>query len=208
MKHQKTTSQSHRQGYLTAILAFALFLLSGQPSIAGDFKTLSEAKGKNGAVVTVCPHASRVGLDILKSGGNGVDAAIAVQFALAVTWPSAGNIGGGGFMMIHPPGGKDVVCVEYRERAPKAATAKMFSPTDGRFTHKIVGVPGTVHGMFTAHQKYGKLEWKQIVMPAVKLAESGYSLNGSKVRSVNRILANKANCNRTVCQSKLVLRRN
>ena len=172
-----------------------LILLLVQPTYSRDYqsrsKSLSEAKGKNGAVACVCPHASQVGLDILKAGGNSVDAAVAVQFALAVTWPEAGNIGGGGFMMVHPPGGEDVVCVEYRERAPAAATSTMFSPTDSRYTHKFVGVPGTVHGMFTAHEKYGKLEWKQLVMPAVKLAESGFSLDAAKVRSVNHILADE-----------------
>lgn len=103
------------------VVTLWLILALIQPTHALDYesasKTMSEARGKNGAVACVCPHASQVGLDILKSGGNGVDAAIAVQFALAVTWPSAGNIGGGGFMMIHPPGGKDVVCVEYQSFA-------------------------------------------------------------------------------------------
>lgn len=184
----------HSMRTKTVVTLWLIFLLI-RPTHARDYestsKSMSEARGKNGAVACVCPHASQVGLDILKSGGNGVDAAIAMQFALAVTWPSAGNIGGGGFMMIHPPDGNDVVCVEYRERAPKAATAEMFSPGDGRFTHKIVGVPGTVHGMFTAHEENGKLPWKQLVMPAIKLAESGYSLDGAKVRSVNGILASK-----------------
>ena len=181
---------------LIKLLFLSLVLFSSQTTHARDYKSvsknLSEAKGKNGAVVCVCPHASQVGLDILKAGGNAVDAAIAVQLALAVTWPEAGNIGGGGFMMVHPPGGEGVVCVEYRERAPKAATKGMFTPTDGRFTHKIVGVPGTVHGLFTAHQKFGKLLWKEIVMPAVQLAESGYPLDAAKARSVNRVLNDKA----------------
>lgn len=178
-----------------SVFTFCLIFLLARPAHALDYetasKTMSEAKGKNGAVASVCPHASQVGLDILKSGGNGVDAAIAVQFALAVTWPSAGNIGGGGFMMIHSPGGENVVCVEYRERAPKAATADMFSPSDTRFTHKIVGVPGAVHGMFTAHEKYGKLDWRELVMPAVTLAESGFSLDRAKARSANQILSDK-----------------
>ncbi len=181
---------------LIKLLFLGLVLFSSQTTHARDYKSvsknLSEAKGKNGAVVCVCPHASQVGLDILKAGGNAVDAAIAVQLALAVTWPEAGNIGGGGFMMVHPPGGEGVVCVEYRERAPKAATKGMFTPTDGRFTHKIVGVPGTVHGLYTAHQKFGKLLWKEVVMPAVQLAESGYPLDAAKVRSVNRVLNDKA----------------
>ena len=98
----------------TAILV-AVSLLSAQ---AGEPGTLSEARGRHGMVVSVSPPATEAGLAILKAGGNAVDAAIAVEFALAVTWPAAGNIGGGGFMIVHPPDGRDVVCIDYRETAP------------------------------------------------------------------------------------------
>lgn len=93
-------------------------------------------------------------------------------------------------MMVHSPG-ESVVCIEYRERAPEAATEDMFTPKDGRFTHKIVGVPGTVQGMAVAHEKFGKLDWEQLVLPAVKLAESGYMLDRAQAGSANRILTSK-----------------
>ena len=173
-----------RQIISTAIL-FAISLL---PAQAGEPGTLSEARGKHGMVVSVSPPATETGLAILKAGGNAVDAAIAVEFALAVTWPAAGNIGGGGFMIVHPPDGRDVVCIDYREAAPGTATATMFTPQDGRFTHKIVGVPGTVSGMAKAHARFGKLEWKHLVMPAVKLAADGFEIDGVLARSINGVL--------------------
>src|SRR6185312_891570 len=120
---------------------------------------------KHGMVVCVSPPAAEVGAAILRRGGNAVDAAVAVAFAMAVTWPEAGNIGGGGFMMVAPPA-KEVRCIEYREMAPLAAKVDLFA--DGKVTHlddKAAGVPGTVRGMALAHQKYGKLSWKEVVMP-------------------------------------------
>lgn len=140
-------------------------------------------------VVSVSPHATRVGLDILKQGGSAVDAAIAVEFALAVVWPEAGNIGGGGFMVVHPGNGRSPVCVDYREIAPGAATRTMFTPEDGRWTHKIVGVPGTVRGMGEAHRRYGKLPWKTLVEPAVNLAVAGFAMDEHLCSSINRVLS-------------------
>ncbi len=162
------------------------------PSPSYDEKPLSESQGRRGMVVSVSPPATRIGVEILKIGGNAVDAAIAVEFALAVTWPEAGNIGGGGFMMVHPATGGKVVCIDYREVAPAAATETMFKPGDGRHTHKIVGVPGTVRGMATAHERFGKLEWKQLVMPAVRLAEKGFEVDAALARSLNGVLNNKS----------------
>jgi gamma-glutamyltranspeptidase/glutathione hydrolase len=142
-------------------------------------------------VVSVSPPATRAGVEILRQGGNAVDAAIAVEFALAVAWPEAGNIGGGGFMMVHPgpsqPGGP-VVCIDYREVAPRRATERMFGPGDGRHTHKIVGVPGTVHGMLTAHRRYGSLKWKYLLAPAIGLARDGVPVDAALARSINRVL--------------------
>jgi len=174
-----------------AILFLIALLVPSSPIAGKDPKTLSEAKGRNGMVVSVSPPATRVGLDILKAGGNSVDAAIAVEFALAVTWPTAGNIGGGGFMMVHPPGGREVVCIDYRETAPEAATETMFDWDDGRHTHKIVGVPGTVHGMATAHERFAKLEWTKLVLPAVRLAEDGFEIDEALARSLNGVLRSK-----------------
>jgi len=152
---------------------------------------LSQAKGQQGMVVSVSPPATGAGLEVLRAGGNAVDAAIAVEFALAVTWPEAGNIGGGGFMMIHPGRshpGRPVVCIDYREIAPRKATETLFRPDDGRHTHKIVGVPGTVHGMATAHRRFGSLKWKHLLAPAIRLASEGFEIDAAVARSINSVL--------------------
>ena len=144
-------------------------------------------EAKHGLVVTVSAPASEAGLEILKKGGNAVDAAVATAFALAVTHPAAGNIGGGGFMMVHPPGA-DPVCIEYRETAPGSATKDMYAKVTERLGHKVVGVPGTVRGMALAHQRFGKLPWKDVVMPAVKLAEEGFILDNYLASSLNGVV--------------------
>jgi gamma-glutamyltranspeptidase/glutathione hydrolase len=142
-----------------------------------------------GVVVSVSPPASKVGQGALDRGGNAVDAAVAVGFALAVTWPEAGNIGGGGFMMVRPAGPKSApVVVDYRETAPAAATRELFVK-HGRKPHLTVGVPGSVAGLALAHQKYGKLPWKELVGPAVALAEEGFAIDDALAGSLNRALA-------------------
>ena len=129
---------------------------------------------RNGVVVAVSTPGADVGVAILKKGGNAVDAAVATAFALAVTYPAAGNIGGGGFMLIYPPARASPSVIDYRETAPGAATQNDVQTDRQHATaHKAVGVPGTVRGLALAHQKFGKLPWKDVVMPAVKLAEEG-----------------------------------
>src|SRR5207248_2676703 len=121
--------------------------------------------------------------------------AVAVAFAMAVTWPEAGNIGGGGFMMVAPPG-KEVRCVEYRETAPAAAKVDLFA--DGKVTHldhKAAGVPGTVRGLALVHKTYGKLAWKDVVTPAVKLAEDGFSIDAALANGLNRVLTDPKTTN-------------
>jgi len=148
------------------------------------------ASGREGIVVSNSSIASQIGADVLADGGNAVDAAIATGFALAVTWPEAGNIGGGGFMMVAPPE-NDVVCIEYRETAPVSVTADSLANWTNRHHERMVGVPGTVAGFWLAHQKYGKSDWKRLVEPAVALANKGiivddylaYSLNGYLIKS-------------------------
>jgi gamma-glutamyltranspeptidase/glutathione hydrolase len=142
---------------------------------------------KNGVVVTVSAPASDVGLAVLKDGGNAVDAAIATAFALAVTHPAAGNIGGGGFMLVHDPRGKPVV-IEYRETAPAAAHKTMYSKGDSPYGPRISGVPGTVRGMALAHRKFGSRPWPSLVMPAVQLAEKGFVLDAHHAKSLNDVL--------------------
>jgi gamma-glutamyltranspeptidase/glutathione hydrolase len=147
-------------------------------------------EGRNGMVVSVSAPASEVGLFILQKGGNAVDASVATAFALAVTYPQAGNIGGGGFMMIYPSKGKKLpVCIEYRETAPLAATKEMFAKGHSQFGAKVVGVPGTVRGLGMAHKKYGKLPWQTVLMPAVALAEQGFLLDAHLAADLNKHLA-------------------
>src|SRR5260370_4551292 len=143
------------------------------------------APGKHGMVVAVSPPGAEVGRDILQRGGNAVDAAVATAFAMAVTYPAAGNIGGGGFMVIYPGGDAKPVVFEYREMAPAAATKTPFKKSHGLYTHKVVGVPGTVRGLALAHAKFGKLPWKDVVTPAVKLAEDGFVIDSALARSLN-----------------------
>ncbi len=146
-------------------------------------------EARHGMVVSVSPPGSDVGLAILQKGGNAVDAAVATAFALAVTHPSAGNIGGGGFMVVYPGGKAEPVVIEYRETAPGAATRTMFGKDDSVYGHKAVGVPGTVRGLALAHQKFGKLPWKEVVLPAVKLAEEGFIINSFLAGSLNGVVA-------------------
>jgi gamma-glutamyltranspeptidase/glutathione hydrolase len=136
-------------------------------------------RSRNGMVVAVSPPGAEVGRDILRAGGNAVDAAVATAFAMAVTYPAAGNIGGGGFMLIHPGKGREPVLIEYRETAPKAAHKNVYTKADTYYSHKAVGVPGTVAGLYLAHQRFGKLPWKDVVAPAVKLAGEGFLLDAS-----------------------------
>ncbi len=135
---------------------------------------------KNGMVVSSSAIASEVGRDILKSGGNAVDAAVATAFALAVTWPAAGNIGGGGFMVYVDKNTK-ATTIDFREKAPLAANANMYLDANGKVIKDInhigvlsAGTPGTVAGLYLAHSKYGKLPWKKLVDPAVRLASKGF----------------------------------
>jgi len=146
------------------------------------------ASGTEGIVVSNCDIASQIGADVLAEGGNAVDAAIATGFALAVTWPEAGNIGGGGFMMVAPPD-QDVVCVEYRETAPSSVKADSLAKWTNRRHERMVGVPGTVAGFWLAHQKYGKLPWKRLVQPAAQIAAEGIVVDEYLAWSLNNYLS-------------------
>lgn len=143
--------------------------------------------GSNGMVVTSQHLASQVGIDILKAGGNAVDAAIAVGYALAVVNPCCGNLGGGGFMNLHLADGKDIF-INFREKAPAAATETMFLDKNGEVIpnaslkgYLAVGVPGTVLGLDYALQRYGTMKRQQIMAPAIKLAREGFPLTQADV---------------------------
>jgi gamma-glutamyltranspeptidase/glutathione hydrolase len=140
-------------------------------------------------VVSVSPIATQVGVDILKRGGNAVDAAVAIGFALAVVHPSAGNIGGGGFMVMRFADGA-VASIDYRETAPGRATRDMYLDSAGNVTEASVtgplaaGVPGSVAGMAEAHHRYGKLPWSEVLAPAVRLAREGFVLDGDRAGGI------------------------
>jgi len=161
------------------------------------------AMADSGMVVTAHPLASAIGVDILKQGGNAVDAAIAVQFALAVCYPGAGNIGGGGFMMVRTADGV-FKALDFREKAPEKATSDMYLDSKGNpvtekslFGHLAAGVPGSVDGMITAFEKYSRLkDWKKLLQPAVDLAENGYFITKREAESLNFGQQKFKSCNR------------
>jgi len=162
--------------------------------------------GRNGMVSSREKMASQVGVDILKAGGNAVDAAVAVGFAMAVTYPQAGNIGGGGFMVIHLAEENKSIAIDYREMAPAAASRDMYLNDDGsvdnaasKYTYKATGVPGTVAGMVHALENYGTMSLAEVMKPAYDLANDGFplytylegSLNARKERMLQSPAASK-----------------
>jgi gamma-glutamyltranspeptidase/glutathione hydrolase len=173
---------------VVALFGFAFLCFALMDGVAADKPTAP----KHGMVVAVSPQGAEVGRDILQKGGNAVDAAVATAFAMAVTWPGAGNIGGGGFMVIYPGGDAKPVVIDYREMAPAAASKTMFDKSDGLYSHKVVGVPGTVRGLALAHAKFGKLPWKDVVLPAVKLAEDGFAIDQVLAGSLNSVVYDNA----------------
>lgn len=173
-------------------LCVALIAASIARANAENPRIVHTDRGDAGMVVSDSAVASLIGRDMLAQGGTAVDAAVATAFALAVSWPDAGNIGGGGFMIVRPADGKDPVCIDYRETAPLAITARSFTKEDTTYTQKAVGVPGTVRGLATAHARYGKLPWKDVVMPAAKLAANGAPVTEPLAESLNKVLAREA----------------
>ncbi len=163
---------------------------------AGIYPISKSTIADRAMVVAPHPIASQVGLDILKQGGNAVDAAIAIQFAIAVVYPRAGNIGGGGLMVLRSKDGK-FNALDYREKAPGNAGRDMYLDSLGNVVprlsiegHLAAGVPGTVAGMIAAHKKYGKLPFKTLIQPAIDLAKKGYAITQGEV---DRLNGNQAN---------------
>ncbi|MGD9645194.1 MAG: gamma-glutamyltransferase [Pirellulales bacterium] len=142
---------------------------------------------RHAAVVSVSGPASDVGIATLRRGGHAVDAAVATALALAVTFPAAGNLGGGGYLLMVPAEG-DAVVLDFREVAPAAATLDMFVDPAKRTPHRRVGVPGTLRGLAIAHQRFGRLAWRELVEPAVRLADDGFSLDVANASSLNELL--------------------
>ena len=164
-----------KDGFLLILVISALFFTNS--------KGTAQVYGQNGMVVSSNILASQVGIDILKKGGNAIDASVATAFALAVTHPKAGNIGGGGFLVFMNAAG-EATTIDFREKAPIAASANMFLDSTSKLfkginhnSLKTVGVPGTVAGLYMAHQKYGKLPWKELVQPSIDLAKNGFVMS-------------------------------
>ena len=159
------------------ILSFLVILTLGFIPNGGRIPVYA----KHGIVVSASNIASEIGRDILKSGGNAIDAAVATAFALTVTFPPAGNIGGGGFIVFADKNGNSTT-IDFREKAPLAANENMFLDEKGNLrgdlSNKIgvlsVGTPGTVAGLFLAHSKYGRLPWKKLIEPSIKIAKNGF----------------------------------
>src|SRR4030095_6031127 len=153
-------------------------------------KFKSDVSGKNGMVSSASKYASQVGVDILKKGGNAIDAAVAMGFVLSVTYPQAGNIGGGGFMVIRT---KDTITsIDYREKAPLASIRNMYLDSKGNFLadksqegHLSTGVPGSVAGLLYALEKYGSLTRDDVLDPAIDLAENGFEIESRFAESLN-----------------------
>lgn len=170
------TLHTHQRTSIFLLLTFCAFLTT--PLLAQSGR--SPAPARKGMVVSSHYLGSEVGQAVLRDGGNAVDAAVATAFALAVTLPSAGNIGGGGFLVYHGADG-EVTSFNFRERAPLAATRDMYLDENGEIRNNsnhdgplAVGVPGTVAGLWMAHQRLGSKPWAELLEPAVKLAEKGF----------------------------------
>ncbi len=150
-------------------------------------------RDREGMVVSADIAASEIGARVLADGGTAVDAAVAVGFALAVVRPRAGNIGGGGFMLVYSAADGETQAIDYREAAPIGATRGMFldeqgnvDPQKARFSHQSAGVPGTVAGLHLAHEKYGKLPWKRLLAPSIELARDGFKVRYDLSRTWER----------------------
>jgi gamma-glutamyltranspeptidase/glutathione hydrolase len=162
-----------------------------------DMDVFHPVVARNGMVATEQELASRIGLEVLQAGGNAVDAAVAIGFALAVALPNAGNIGGGGFMMVYDAKTAKSVAVDFREVAPAAASRNMYlddkgNVIDGKslYTHHAVGIPGTVAGMEHALKKWGTMPLSRVVQPAVELAEKGYPVSETLAKVLSQEKAN------------------
>lgn len=149
-----------------------------------EMNVFHPVQATNGMVATEQNLASQIGLEILKNGGNAVDAAVAIGFSLAVSLPNAGNIGGGGFMLVHDAKSNKTVALDFREKAPAAATETMYQDENGEiiprkswYTHQAIGVPGTVAGLTKALEQWGSLPLAEVMQPAIDLAEQGYEVS-------------------------------
>jgi gamma-glutamyltranspeptidase/glutathione hydrolase len=162
-----------------SFLMYALRLTIAGIFLAGMVWARQPVRARHAMVVTEEPIAADVGVRILRNGGNAIDAAVAVAFALAVTYPNAGNLGGGGFLLARLADGRTTF-IDFRERAPQASTRNMYLDGAGNATNESIlgwrapGVPGTVAGLGLAHKRYGRLSWKSLIGPSIALARIGF----------------------------------
>nr|WP_264186424.1 gamma-glutamyltransferase [Shewanella chilikensis] len=175
-------------------LIYSPQVTANESSIYSEMATAQPVWAKHGMVSSQEALASRIGVDILKQGGNAVDAAVAVGYALAVTLPRAGNIGGGGFMLVHLAKENKTIAIDYREMAPSKAHRDIFLDDKGNAVNKLsrehglaVGVPGTVMGMELALSKYGTMKREQVIAPAIKLAREGISVTSDLANSLDGV---------------------
>ena len=171
-------------------LFLALILISIPPQSIASYAQSDISS--DGVVVTQHYLATEIGENILAQGGNAYDAAIAVGFALAVVLPRAGNIGGGGFMVIYDEDSNDTYAIDYREKAPAASFRDMYLDENGEFDilkstfgYNAIGVPGTVHGFWSVHQRFGSLPWADLIHPAIILAERGFVMSDYMAQTLN-----------------------
>jgi gamma-glutamyltranspeptidase/glutathione hydrolase len=172
-----------------AFILLIAFLVSSLTLQAGS----APIRAKRGLVITQSDIASQIGFQVIRDGGNAIDAAVATAFAMAVTHPTAGNIGGGGFIVFRPASG-EATTFDFREAAPAGSNPEMWL-VDGKYdsqvhhnSHRAVGVPGTVAGLHLAWKTFGTKPWKDLVAPAVKLARDGFELSDGLARSLQRTL--------------------
>ncbi len=182
-------NNSKIRNFFVATLSAILLLAS----LSLPAATSHPVRGQNGVVSSSSAIASAAGVEILKKGGNAVDAAIATAFAEAVTWPTGGNIGGGGFLIYHSADG-EATAFDFREKAPLGATSTMYLDEGGNVRDNsnhdsllAVGVPGTVAGMELAHQRYGTLPWEDLLQPAIDLARDGIPISWYLHESFKRL---------------------
>ena len=189
MRHQ-LQHQARRARAFAPVLAFVA-LASASVAVG---QVPRDAKSTKGMVVSAHHLASDIGAAVLAKGGNAVDAAVATAFGLAVTHPSAGNIGGGGFMVIRLADGR-ATTIDYREMAPAKSTSTMYTNADGSINQagtdsgwRAPGIPGTVRGLALAHTRYGKLPWREVVQPAADLAAKGFPLSRALAAELNAVV--------------------
>ncbi|MDG2343546.1 MAG: gamma-glutamyltransferase [Flavobacteriales bacterium] len=180
------------------LLFFAFFSCENSNDESDNQSLITKPIIDSAMVVSAHPLASKVGVDVMEKGGNAIDAAIAVQFALAVVYPSAGNIGGGGFMVVRLAEGQTNT-LDFREKSPSKSTRDMYLDENGDVIpdlsllgHLAVGVPGTVDGMVNAHEKYGSLSWNDLVQPSIDLAKNGFVLTNNEAGNLNYYLETKS----------------